>query len=86
LPAIRNCLTFVVFCDYRFKGIWILDVTLDGFIVQCRESQRKYLAPMKCLDASQEEVDEAYETMEVCTFCKAKVAKLNARAIQVCFH
>jgi hypothetical protein len=86
LPAIRNCLTFVVFCDYRFKGIWILDVTLDGFIVQCRESQRKYLAPMKCLDASQEEVDEAYETMEVSTFCKAKVAKLNARAIQVCFH
>jgi RNA dependent RNA polymerase len=86
LPEFQNCLTFVRLCASRFKGIWILDHTLDGFIVQCRESQRKYLAPMKCLDASQDEVDEAYETMEVCTFCKARVAKLNARAIQVCFH
>jgi hypothetical protein len=70
-------------CFHRFKGIWILDTTLDGLKVRCRPSQQKYVAPMKCMDPSQKEVDDAYETMEVCSFCKARDARLNVRAIQV---
>ena len=52
-----------------FKGMWVLDDSLEGIKVQCRRSQLKFNVPMKSLvstsyDCSMEE-DSMYDTVEV---------------------
>lgn len=58
-------------------------------MVQCRSSQLKYSAPMKCLDLKAAQVDDVhaldtfYETIEVSSFCKPVSTRLNTRLVQV---
>lgn len=74
------------YCTYsRFKGIWILDSSLQGFVMLCRKSQMKYNVPMRCLDPELEETNDVYEQIEISSFCRPQATKLNIRVIQVRF-
>mmetsp|Transcript_15738 Transcript_15738/g.35423 ORF Transcript_15738/g.35423 Transcript_15738/m.35423 type:complete len:2029 (+) Transcript_15738:194-6280(+) len=78
-----------------FKGMWVLDPSLEGFTVLCRKSQLKYNLPMKSFAESVQgstnaTYDDAYDTVDICEFdCKKneeREASLNVRAIQVLEH
>ena len=84
-----------------FKGMWVLDESLEGIKVICRESQLKYLLPMKsmCTEKMNKicneyqispdtlKYDDHYDTVEICSWDKGpEIGKLNIRAVQILEH
>ena len=76
----------------------MLDDTLEGIKIICRESQLKYLLPMRSMCAEkmnqicsecqtspeQLKYDEFYDTVEICSWDKGpEIGKLNIRALQI---
>lgn len=74
-----------------FKGVWVLDKSLEGFRIQCRKSQQKYNLPMQSLKNPNDgdceikmKVNDAYDTVDVCGWDeKPEKGFLNIRLVQL---
>lgn len=74
-----------------FKGVWVLDKSLDGIRIQCRKSQQKYSVPMQSLKNPENgdldiemKVNDAYDTVDVCSWDeKPENGFLNIRLVQI---
>jgi hypothetical protein len=68
------------------KGLLVLDESLDGLEIMCRESMKKFNLPMRSLECQDfsDGFDEAYDTVCVCNWANKKPenAHLNIRVIQ----
>lgn len=71
------------------KGEWVLDPTLEGMTILIRQSQQKFVLPMRSLQSTEvafEEADfnNAYDTFEINSWdSEPKKGHLNIRAVQL---